>query len=46
MTPEEMLKHVEEEILRFKALYGFHFMDVLVDEITKYNLENCKKSIE
>lgn len=41
-----MLKRVEEEILRFKALYGFHFMDVLIDEIKKYNLENNKTGIE
>ncbi len=41
-----MLKHVEEEVLRLQALYGFHFMDVLIDEIKKYNLENNKTSIE
>lgn len=41
-----MLKHVEEEILRLKALYGFHFMDMLVDEIKEYNLENDKIGIE
>lgn len=34
-----MLKYVEEEILRLKALYGFHFMDVLIDEIVDYNKE-------
>jgi len=34
-----MLQHIEEEILRLKALYGFHFMDNLVDEIVNYNKE-------
>jgi len=37
LDPKEMLKHIEEEILRFKTLYGFHFMDELIDEIIKFN---------
>jgi len=36
LEPEEMLKQVEKEILRLKALYGFHFMDNLIDDIKAY----------
>ena len=37
-----MLKHIEEELLKYRATYGFHFMDKLLDEVKDYN-ESIKK---
>jgi len=34
---EDMLKHIEKELLKLHQLYGFHFMDYLIDEIKEYN---------
>jgi hypothetical protein len=46
LEPEEMIKYIEKEVLRIKALYGFHFMDDLIDKIIKYSLENDKISVK
>ncbi len=37
MEDKEMLKYIEQELLKYKSLNGFHFMDALIDEIVKYN---------
>lgn len=36
-SPEEFLKKIEEELIRYQNLHGFHFMDKLIDEIKEYN---------
>ncbi len=37
MEDKEMLKYIEQELLKYKSLNGFHFMDTLIDEIVEYN---------
>lgn len=41
-----MLDHIENELLKYKALYGFHFMDNFLDEIKKYNNDTKMKESE
>ncbi len=34
---KDMLKHIEEELIKLQKLHGFHFMDYLIDQVKEYN---------